>query len=33
MSDVVRKPVVLRGSVKKTDTGAIFIVKKELSIE
>ena len=30
MSDVVRKPVVLKGSVKRSGAGRIFQVKQEL---
>ncbi len=30
MSDVIRKPVVLQGSVEKTTAGILFLVKKEL---
>ena len=33
MSDVVNKPVVLRGSIKKTKEGFFFMVKEELLID
>jgi len=33
MSDVIRKPVVLRGSIKKTPTGSVFQIKEELGID
>ncbi|MGE5174153.1 MAG: hypothetical protein ACM3MD_10030 [Betaproteobacteria bacterium] len=33
MSDVVKKPVVLKGSIKKTVTGSIFMVKEEKTPE
>ena len=32
MSNVVRKPVVLRGSLTQTDTGGLFLVKEELTL-
>ncbi|MGC1456507.1 MAG: hypothetical protein WA946_15090 [Nitrospirota bacterium] len=33
MSNVIRKPVVLRGSLTQTDTGGLFIVKEELPLD
>ncbi len=33
MSDVIRKPVVLKGSIKKTAAGSVFQVKEELGID
>ncbi len=33
MSNVIRKPVVLRGSFIQTDTGALFLVKEELPLD
>ncbi len=33
MSDVVRKPVVLVGSIKKTESGSIFQVKEEIRVD
>ncbi len=33
MSDVIRKPVVLKGSMKKTAAGSVFQVKQELRID
>jgi thiol-disulfide isomerase/thioredoxin len=33
MSDVIRKPVVLKGIIKKTAAGSIFQVKEELGID
>jgi thiol-disulfide isomerase/thioredoxin len=33
MSNVVRKPVVLRGSLTQTDTGGLFLVKEELTLD
>lgn len=33
MSDVIRKPVVLKGSIKKTVAGGVFQVKEELGID
>ncbi len=33
MSDVIKKPVVLKGSIKKTATGGIFQVKEEMNLE
>ncbi len=33
MSDVIRKPVVLIGSIKKTEEGIVFQVKEEIRID
>ncbi len=33
MSDVIKKPVVLKGSIKKTATGGIFQVKEEIRLD
>jgi thiol-disulfide isomerase/thioredoxin len=33
MSNVIRKPVVLRGNLTQADTGGLFIVKEELPLD
>ena len=33
MSNVIRKPVALRGSIIQTDTGGLFIVREELPLD
>jgi thiol-disulfide isomerase/thioredoxin len=33
MSSVIRKPAVLKGSFKQTETGSIFLVKEELPLD